>query len=141
MSGSCHLDRASNVEIGVECQIFVTIFNWIQVTKEIIFRICTTFRSDFHVSRKNLFWFFSADIKIRKVKFTKDYLFWVKALLQYLEVAPNFKTWLRLKNIMMTIIQNSILNSPFDALSKWHDPHISWWNSLIISWTNIWSAQ
>ena len=22
MSGSCHLDRASNVEIGVECQIF-----------------------------------------------------------------------------------------------------------------------
>ena len=29
MSGSCHLDRASNVEIGVECQIFVifTFFN------------------------------------------------------------------------------------------------------------------
>jgi hypothetical protein len=23
MSGSCHLDRASNVEIDVECQIFV----------------------------------------------------------------------------------------------------------------------
>ena len=23
MSGSCHLDRASNVEIGVECQIFI----------------------------------------------------------------------------------------------------------------------
>ena len=23
MSGSCHLDRASNVEIGVECEIFV----------------------------------------------------------------------------------------------------------------------
>ena len=23
MSGSCHLDRASNVEIGVECQMFV----------------------------------------------------------------------------------------------------------------------
>ena len=23
MSGSCHLDRASNVEIGVECQVFV----------------------------------------------------------------------------------------------------------------------
>ena len=23
MSGSCHLDRASNVKIGVECQIFV----------------------------------------------------------------------------------------------------------------------
>ena len=29
MSGSCHLDRASNVKIGVECQIFdiVIIFN------------------------------------------------------------------------------------------------------------------
>ena len=23
MSGSCHLDRASNAQIGVECQIFV----------------------------------------------------------------------------------------------------------------------
>ena len=26
MSGSCHLDRASNVEIGVERQIFVIVF-------------------------------------------------------------------------------------------------------------------
>ena len=25
MSGSCHLDRASNVEIGVECQIFAIV--------------------------------------------------------------------------------------------------------------------
>ena len=25
MSGSCHLDRALNVEIGVECQIFVIV--------------------------------------------------------------------------------------------------------------------
>ena len=25
LSGSCHLDRASNVEIGVECQIFVIV--------------------------------------------------------------------------------------------------------------------
>ena len=25
MSGSCHLDRALNVKIGVECQIFVII--------------------------------------------------------------------------------------------------------------------
>ena len=25
MSGSCHLDRASNVEIGAECQIFVIV--------------------------------------------------------------------------------------------------------------------
>jgi hypothetical protein len=25
MSGSCHLDRVSNVEIGVECQIFVIV--------------------------------------------------------------------------------------------------------------------
>ena len=33
MSGSCHLDRASNVEIGVECQIFVIVifFNCSQV--------------------------------------------------------------------------------------------------------------
>ena len=30
LSGSCHLDRATNVEIGVECQIFVsvTFFNY-----------------------------------------------------------------------------------------------------------------
>ena len=26
MSCSCHLDNASNVEIGVECQIFVVVF-------------------------------------------------------------------------------------------------------------------
>ena len=25
MSGSCYLDKALNVEIGVECQIFVTV--------------------------------------------------------------------------------------------------------------------
>ena len=25
MSGSCHLDRASNVKIGVECQTFVIV--------------------------------------------------------------------------------------------------------------------
>ena len=25
MSGSCHLDRALNVQIGVECQIFVIV--------------------------------------------------------------------------------------------------------------------
>ena len=30
MSGSCHLDTALNVEIGIECQIFVIVisFNW-----------------------------------------------------------------------------------------------------------------
>ena len=33
MSGSCHLDRASNVKISVECQIFVIVifFNFGQV--------------------------------------------------------------------------------------------------------------
>ena len=29
MSGSCHLDSASNVEIGVECQIFVTVISFL----------------------------------------------------------------------------------------------------------------
>ena len=28
MSDSFHVDRASNVENGVECQIFVIVFNW-----------------------------------------------------------------------------------------------------------------
>ena len=42
MSGSYHLDRASNVEIGVECQIFVIVtfsnfLGHIQGIKEIIF--------------------------------------------------------------------------------------------------------
>ena len=66
MSGSCHLDRASNVEIGVECQIFVIVifFNCSRVLqfgahsryykgaltqKRSFLVICTTFRSDFHV--------------------------------------------------------------------------------------------
>ena len=67
MSGSCHLDRASNVDIGVECQIFVIFFNCGQVLqfgahsryykgaltqKRSILVVCTTFRSDFHVGWK-----------------------------------------------------------------------------------------
>ena len=67
MSGSCHLDRASNVEIGVECQIFVIVifFNCSQVLqfgahsryhkgaltqKRSFLVICTPFRSAFLVS-------------------------------------------------------------------------------------------
>ena len=70
MSGSCHLDRASNVKIGVECQtiVIVIILNWEWVlqfgahsryhkgalTKKRSFLvICTTSRSDFFVSWKN----------------------------------------------------------------------------------------
>ena len=66
MSGSCHLDRGSNVQIGVECQIFVIVifFNcgWVLpfgehssyykdalTQKRSFVVICTTFRSDFHV--------------------------------------------------------------------------------------------
>ena len=33
MSGSCHLDRASNVEIGVECQIFVIVIFFLTVAE------------------------------------------------------------------------------------------------------------
>ena len=70
MSGSCHLDRVSNVEIGIECQIFVIVifFNCGRVLqfgahiryckgaltqKRSFLVVCTTFRSDFHVSWKN----------------------------------------------------------------------------------------
>ena len=28
MPGSCHLDRAWNVKIGVECQIFIIVIQW-----------------------------------------------------------------------------------------------------------------
>ena len=66
MSGSCHLNRASNVEIGVECQIFVIVifFNCDHVLqfgahswyykgaltqKRSFLVICITVRSDFHV--------------------------------------------------------------------------------------------
>ena len=66
MSGSCHLDRASNVEIGVECQIFVIViflncrrvlqfwahssyYKGALTQKGQFLVICTTFRSDFHV--------------------------------------------------------------------------------------------
>ena len=70
MSGLCHLDRASNVEVRIECQIFVivTIFNFGQVLqfgahsryykgastqKRLFLWIGTTFRFDFHVGWKN----------------------------------------------------------------------------------------
>ena len=66
MSGSCHLDRASNVEIGVECQIFVIVIfvscgrvlqfgghsrycKGASTQKRSFLVICTTFRSDFCV--------------------------------------------------------------------------------------------
>ena len=58
MSSSCHLDRASNVEIGVECQIFVIVLQFgahsryykgALTQKRSFLVICTTFRSDIHV--------------------------------------------------------------------------------------------
>ena len=67
MSGSCHLDKVLNVEIGAECQIFVVVIFFIcsQVLefgshsryykgilltqKRSFLEICTTFRSAFHV--------------------------------------------------------------------------------------------
>ena len=66
MSGSYHLNRALNVEIGVECQIFVFVifFNCDRVLqfvahsrcykgaltqKRSFLVICTTLRSDFYV--------------------------------------------------------------------------------------------
>ena len=66
MSGSCHLDMVLNVEIGVECQIFVIVifFNCCRVLQfgahsryykgvlnqtRSFLMICTTFRYDFHV--------------------------------------------------------------------------------------------
>ena len=68
MSGSCHLDRESNVKICVECQIFVIFFNCGQVlqfrahsryyngawTQKRSFLVtCTTFTSDICISWKN----------------------------------------------------------------------------------------
>ena len=69
MSGSCHLDRALNVKIGAECQIFVIdiFFNcgWVLqfgahsryskgafLQKRWFLVICTTFISDFCVGWK-----------------------------------------------------------------------------------------
>ena len=64
MFGSCHLDRASNVEIVVECQIFVIVilfncglqfgahsrhYKGALTQKRSFVVLCTTFRSDFHV--------------------------------------------------------------------------------------------
>ena len=70
MSGSCHLDRASNVEIGVECQISVIVifftcggvlqfgahsryYKGALSQKRSFLVICTTFRSAFLVGWKN----------------------------------------------------------------------------------------
>jgi hypothetical protein len=70
MSSACHLDTALNVEIGVECLIFVIVisFNsgWVLqfvahsryckgalALKRSFLVLCTTFRSDFHVGWKN----------------------------------------------------------------------------------------
>jgi hypothetical protein len=72
MSGSCHLDKALNVEIGVECQIFVIViflncdrvlqfgahsryYKGALSLKRSFLVICTTFRSDFQVKSKQTF--------------------------------------------------------------------------------------
>ena len=69
MSCSCHLDKASNVEIGVECQIFVIVifykcgqvlqfgahsryYKGALTQKRSFLVLCTTFRSDFHFGWK-----------------------------------------------------------------------------------------
>jgi hypothetical protein len=70
MSGSCHLDTSSNVEIGVECQIFVIVIFFLTLLsftiwvtfkadseyykgtltkKRSLLVLCITFRSDFHI--------------------------------------------------------------------------------------------
>ena len=59
-----------------------------------------------------LFWFFQptwkSDLKV--VQITKNYIFWVNAPLQYLECAPDCKTWPQLKkdnkNKYLTFITN-----------------------------------
>ena len=33
MPGSCHFDRASNIEIGVECQMFVIVIFFLPAVK------------------------------------------------------------------------------------------------------------
>ena len=83
MSGSCHLDRALNVKIGDECQIFVIviIFNCSQVLqfgahsryhkdaltqKRSFLVICTTFRSDFRVGWKKSKQTFNTKFVIRR---------------------------------------------------------------------------
>ena len=62
MSGSCHLHRASNVEIGVECQLFIIVilcgahsryYNGVLTQKRSFLVICTIFRSAFHVAWNN----------------------------------------------------------------------------------------
>ena len=71
-----------------------------------------------------LFWFLfqltlTSDLK--EVQFTQNYLFWVKAPLQYLEGAPNFKTLPWLKNI------NNNKYSKFDTrLVIWRPVEMTW---------------
>ena len=87
-----------------------------------------------------LFWFCcqpTSKSDLKEVQLTQNYLFWVKASLKYLEGATNFKTQPQLKKITIPIIQNSTLNSPFDALSKWHDPDLWQLTNLRIFLTSI----
>ena len=66
MSGSCHLNRASNLEIGVKCQIFVNVifltaaefYNLGHIRRALtqnisVLVICISSRSDFCVGWKN----------------------------------------------------------------------------------------
>ena len=89
---------------------------------------------------ESLFSFFQPTLKsdLKETQFTQNYLFWVKAHLWYLEGAPSFKTRQWLKNITITNIQNSTLNSSFDALSKWHDSDLDSLTSGFETLTSAW---
>ena len=103
MSGSCHLDRASNVEIGVECQIFVIVifFNCSRVLqlgahlryyksaltqKRLFLVIYTTFRTNFCVGWKNRNGYLTLDLSFHALsKWHEPDINW-KSLVRHMNV-------------------------------------------------------
>ena len=107
MSGSCHLDRASNVEIGVECQIFVIVIfiNCDRVlqfgahnSKEIIFSALYYFQ----------IWF-SCGLKISKQTFNTKFVIRCCALLKWHEPHISNKHLISLFEFCPCFKQPSIL--------------------------------
>ena len=71
----------------------------------------------FHFDRllNDEFWMF-------EFEFTQNYLFELRHPYNTLKTPKNHSLFMFKKNIAITNIQNSTLNSSFDAMSKWHDP-------------------
>ena len=126
LSSSCHLDRALNVKIGVECQIFVTVHLWkFKFLQSLLGDNNATYFWSEIISTLTAAEFYNLGVHSRYYK---------GALTQkrsFLVICTTFKS-----DFHKNHNKHSTLNSSFNPLSKWHEPDIKFVKSNTIRKTN-----